>query len=80
MKSKRLFVLPSSPANDSTFSIRNKIKNYEGEYYYGKDFFPRCLYAEEAGDPKYVQRGYLRSALLVKVRVTSLPAHDSPVF
>ena len=50
------------------FSIRKKVKNYEGEeYYYGKDFFPRCLYAEEAGDPKLVRRGYLRSALLDKV-------------
>ena len=61
-----LHSLPS--VTDRTLSVRNKIKNYEGEeYYYGRDFFPRCLYAEEVGDPSNVRRGYLRSALLVKV-------------
>ncbi|KAF9793078.1 hypothetical protein BJ322DRAFT_1103511 [Thelephora terrestris] len=47
--------------------IRNKIRGYEGaEYYYGKDFFPRCLYAEERGDINHVRRGFLRGALLIK--------------
>lgn len=61
------------PVTDHTLSVRKKIRGYEGEeYYYGKDFFPRCLYAEEAGDPKYVRRGYLQSALLVKVIASSI--------
>jgi len=47
--------------------VRTKIRNYEGnEYYYGKDFFPRCLFAGEKGNPNRVRDGYLRSTLLVK--------------
>ena len=55
MMKSRLPSLPPSPVIDRMFSICKKVKNYEGEeYYYGKDFFPQCLYAEEAGDPKLV--------------------------
>jgi len=46
-----------------------------------KDFFPWCLCAEEADDPGYVRRGYLRSVLLVKVIVSSvLQTHSSLAF
>jgi len=40
------------------------------EYYYGRDFFPRCLFVGEKGNPNRVQDGYLhRSTLLVKVSI-----------
>ncbi|KAF9644382.1 hypothetical protein BDM02DRAFT_3103012, partial [Thelephora ganbajun] len=44
-----------------------KIWNFKDkEHYFGKDFYPRCLYLGENGDPRRVQEGYLKSELLVK--------------
>jgi hypothetical protein len=58
----------ASLVTDHLCSVRTKIRNYDGsEYYYGKDFFARCLYAGEKGDLNHVRTGYLRSTLLVKV-------------
>lgn len=49
-------------------STRAKIKNFEDEdHYYGKDYYARCFYLGESGDPKNVRAGFLKSALLVKV-------------
>jgi len=49
-------------------SVRAKVRNFEDEeHYFGKDFYPRCLYLGEDGDPESVEDGYLKSALLVKV-------------
>jgi len=49
-------------------SVREKVRNFKDEdHYFGKDFYPRCLYLEEDGDPEQVEEGYLKSALLVKV-------------
>ena len=63
-------LLSPAPVIDRTCSVRTKIRNYEGnEYYYGKDFFPRCLFAGEKGNPNRVRDGYLQSTLLVKVSV-----------
>jgi len=63
--------LPSpAPVADCMHSVRTKIQNYEGnEYFYGKDFFPRCLFAGEKGNPNRIRDGYLRSTLLVKVSI-----------
>ena len=53
---------------DHVNSVRAKVQNFEDEdHYFGKDFYPRCLYLREDGDPEWVEDGYLKSALLVKV-------------
>jgi len=53
---------------DRVNSVRAKVQNFEDEeHYFGKDFYPRCLYLGEDGDPERVEDGYLKSALLVKV-------------
>jgi len=49
-------------------SVRAKIKNFEDEdHYYAKDYYARCLYLGESGDPKNIRAGFLKNALLVKV-------------
>lgn len=56
-----------STANHAN-SVRAKIQNFEDEdHYFGKDFYPRCLYLGEDGDPERIENGYLKSTLLVKV-------------
>jgi hypothetical protein len=63
-------------STNHTNSVRAKVRNFEDEaHYFGKDFYPRCLYLGEDGDPERVEDGYLKSALLVKV--TSL-RQDTP--
>ena len=63
--------LPSPvPVTDCMYSVRTKIRNYKGsEYYYGKDFFPRCFFAGEKGNPNCIRDGYLQGTLLVKVSI-----------
>jgi len=68
MTKGRCAPLSISLVADHTHSTRTKIRNYEGvEFYYGTDFFPRCLYTGEKGNPRRVRNGYLQSNLLVKV-------------
>ena len=43
-------------ATNYTNSVRAKVQNFEDEeYYFGKDFYPRCLYLGENGDPECVE-------------------------
>jgi len=49
-------------------SVRTNIKNFEdNDHYFAKDYYARCLYLGEDGDPKDVRAGFLKSALLVRV-------------
>ena len=48
-------------------SIRAKIWDGIDNYNASDDFWIRCLYKGEEGDPEDVEKGSLKSALLVKV-------------
>ena len=48
-------------------SIRAKIRDGIDDYNAFGDFWIRCLYEGEEGDPEDVGKGFLKSALLVKV-------------
>ena len=59
-------------------SVRAKVRNFDDEeHYFGKDFYPRCLYLREDGDPERVEDGYLKNALLVKV-ISRCPISATP--
>ena len=63
-----ILILYHSTSQRQFPSVREKVRNFEDEdHYFGKDFYPRCLYIGENGDPEQVEGGYLKSTLLVKV-------------
>jgi len=48
-------------------SVRAKIRDEVGGYSASADYWIRCLYEGERGDPEDVEKGFLKSGLLVKV-------------
>ena len=56
-------------------SVRAKIRDGIDGHYAFDDYWVRCLYEGEKGDPEDVEKGFLKSNLLVKVRTppTALP-------
>jgi len=59
-----MFTLPTFHA-----SIRTKIRDEVDGYSASADYWLRCLYEDEQGNPGDVEKGFLKSELLVKVRV-----------
>ena len=51
-------------------STRVKIRECDDGYNASGDYWLRCLYEDEKGDPLDVEKGFLKSNLLLKVRVT----------
>ena len=49
-------------------SIRAKIRDEVDGYSASVDYWLRCLYEGEKGNPEDVEKGFLKSELLVKVR------------
>ena len=56
---------------DSPCSVRAKIRDGLDGYSAADDYWIRCLYKGEEGDPEDVEKGFLKSTLLVKVSVCS---------
>ena len=54
-------------------SIRAKVRDEMDGYSILENYWLRCLYQDEEGDPEDVEKGFLKSGLLVKVRIPSLP-------
>jgi len=52
-------------------SIRAKIRDGVDGYSASNSYWLRCLYDGEKGDPEDVEKGFLKSTLLVKVRIPS---------
>ena len=50
------------------FSVRKGIKDGDPEFSLANNFYLRALYKNATGDPDDVQKGFLRSQLLVQVR------------
>ena len=48
-------------------SIRAKIRNEVDDYSASTDYWIRCLYKGEEGNPADVEKGFLKSELLVRV-------------
>jgi len=48
-------------------SVRAKIRDGIDGYSASDYYWLRCLYEEEKGDPEDVEKGFLKSTLLVKV-------------
>lgn len=48
-------------------SVRAKIRDCVDGHNASSDFYLRCLYEEEKGDPERVEMGFLKSTLLIKV-------------
>lgn len=57
-------------SNRLTISIRVRAKIRDGVdgHYAFDDYWIRCLYEDENGDPDDVEKGFLKSKLLVKVQ------------
>lgn len=56
-------------------SVRAKIRDGIDGYNALDDYWVRCLYEGEKGDPEDVEKGFLKSSLLVKVRTPpTMPA------
>ena len=53
-------------------SIRAKVRDFSDGYNASEDYWLRCLYEGENGDPENVEKGFLKSTLLVKVQVLPL--------
>ena len=67
------FRVSSGPLSLNPFpSIRAKIRDGVDDYNTFDEYWLRCLYKNEKGDPEDVEKGFLQSNLLVKVRI-SLP-------
>ena len=49
------------------FSIRAKLRNASPGYNISKNFFLRCLYEGEEGDPRDPEEGFLKGPLLIRV-------------
>ena len=58
-------------------SVRAKLRdcNLEEGFDFAKNFFVRCFYVGYEGDPENVEKGFLRSTLLVQVRLKVLYFH-----
>jgi hypothetical protein len=56
-------------------SVRAKIRDEVDGYSASSDYWLRCLYAGETGDPGDVEKGFLKSRLLVKVRLIHFSAN-----
>jgi len=54
--------------------IREEVDDYSAS----ADYWIRCLYEGEQGDPADVEKGFLKSGLLVKVRVHPSLYHPFP--
>lgn len=50
-------------------SVWAKIHDGRDGYSASDNYWIRCLYEEEKGDPRDVENGFLKSALLVKVGI-----------
>lgn len=64
--------LATQHAHDTLHSIRAKIRDGLDGYTTSDDYWIRCLYEDEKGDPGDVEKGFLKSALLVKVGVSGI--------
>lgn len=53
----------------SLYSIRAKIRDSIDGHSASNNYWVRCLYEGEKGDPEDVEKGFLKSTLLVKVRL-----------
>jgi hypothetical protein len=53
----------------SQSSVRAKLRdcNLDEGFDFARNFFVRCFYLNHEGDPENVEKGFLRSALLVQV-------------
>lgn len=52
----------------SHISVRAKIRDCSDGHCASNNYWLRCLYDGEKGDPEDVEKGFLKSTLLVKVR------------
>jgi hypothetical protein len=52
-------------------SIRAKIRDEVDGYSASADYWIRCLYEGENGDPEDVEKGFLKGELLVRVRISA---------
>jgi len=50
------------------FSVRTKLRNAAPRFSFASNFFLRCLYLKEEGDPAFPEVGFLQGHLLVRVR------------
>jgi len=51
-------------------SVRAKIRDEVDGYSASTDYWIRCLYEGERGDPEDVEKGFLKSELLVRVHTS----------
>ena len=66
MMNRQSYPMCCSPYNQVfAYSVRNKIR--AGTINISEDYFLRCFYPYGKGDPDNVEKGFLRSGLLVKV-------------
>ena len=49
--------------------VRDEVDGYSAS----SDYWLRCLYEGEEGDPRDVEKGFLKSKLLVKASTSPLP-------
>lgn len=71
---------PSRPDIDLTGSVRAKIRDGIDDHNAFDDYLLRCLYEGENGNPAEVEKGFLKSNLLVKVQIPlplSPPFHEN---
>lgn len=52
-------------------SVRAKVRDEVDGYNASADYWIRCLYEGEQGDPGDVEKGFLKSELLVKARIST---------
>ena len=55
-------------------SVRAKVRDEIDGYSASEDYWIRCLYEGERGNPEDVEKGFLKGELLVRVR---FPCHCS---
>ena len=66
MMNRQSYLVCCSPHNQVfAYSVRNGIR--AGTINISEDYFLRCFYPYGEGDPNNVEKGFLRSGLLVKV-------------
>ena len=55
--------------SQSYSSVRAKLRdcNFDEGFDFAKNYFVRCFYADYEGNPENVEKGFLRSTLLVQV-------------
>jgi hypothetical protein len=64
---------PGHRATLTTFhtSVRAKIRDQVDGYSASANYWIRCLYEGENGDPEDVEKGFLKGELLVRVRASA---------